>query len=129
MHKTEYNFEHLGKRVYVTTVPNWLTYAVREGICLLKPPMTGKIIGSTSLGDKIAVEFDRPIWDPTLNSSDITISGTHFTTDCNGKGKRGHCAYFMPIHVQKFESNPSMRDGFDKVESCIKNRSLLLLIN
>jgi hypothetical protein len=127
MHKTEYNFEHLGKRVYVTTVPNWLTNAVRQGICLLKPPMTGKIIGSTSLGDKIAVEFDNRIWN-TGNAEDAIVNSTHFTTTCNGKGKRGHCAYFMPIHVQKFESNPSMRDGFDKVESCIQNRALLLLI-
>jgi len=124
MQKYEYNSSHLGKRVYVNTVPNWLTNAVRLGQCKLKPPMTGKIVGS-SIGEyKIAVEFDQPIW--LTQAAEVYVKGQHFTTNANGRGKPGHCAYFMPIHVQLFENNPSKVDTF---VPCTSNRLLLLLIN
>lgn len=89
--------------------------------------MAGKIIGSTIAMDKIAVEFDDRIWNDTGKATaygrKIMCGSTEFTTDANGKGKPGHCAYFYPLQVQLFSSNPAKKD----IQSALDRKKLLLL--
>jgi hypothetical protein len=84
--------------------------------------MSGKIIGATAAGDKIAVEFDQPIWESRLTQ--VMYANSMYTTDCSGRGKPGHCAYFFPIQIQLYEKNPLVTDT---LVVCVENTDLLLL--
>lgn len=88
-------------------------------IAFPKGKTVGTVLGYTQAGDKVAIEFDEPIWQ--------TKYDTH-NNGCHGKGKMDHCYYIPEAWVYYETSKVEWTPNQVQVKSTKKKSSRLLLL-